>query len=51
MNKVQDVKSSALDLEVKEVERRRSPGCSGSSSTSPHCTCPVYFPSETPKQK
>jgi hypothetical protein len=31
----------ALDLEVVEIERASRPGCSGSSSTRPHCTCPV----------
>jgi len=30
-----------LDLEVVEIEKGPRPGCSGSSSTSPHCTCPV----------
>lgn len=30
-----------LDLEVVEVERKGKPGCTGSSSTSPRCTCPV----------
>jgi len=30
-----------LDLEVVEVEKGPKPGCSGSSSTNPHCTCPV----------
>jgi hypothetical protein len=49
MTKTPDVKASPLDLEVTEVERKRSPGCS-SSSTSPHCTCPVYFPDEGPKK-
>lgn len=29
-----------LDLEVQEVERFGCIGC-GTSSTSPHCTCPV----------
>ena len=33
-----------LDLEVVEVERGPKPGCSGSSSTNPHCTCPVISP-------
>jgi len=33
-----------LDLEVREVEKGPRPGCSGSSSTSPHCTCPVISP-------
>jgi hypothetical protein len=42
MNPVQNQKPVSLDLEVKEVERRRTPVC-GSSSTSPHCTCPVLF--------
>jgi hypothetical protein len=37
-----DVKG--LDLEVVEVERGPKPGCSGSSSTNPHCTCPVISP-------
>lgn len=35
----------SLDLEVVEVERGPKPGCSGSSSTSPRCTCPVAIPS------
>jgi hypothetical protein len=30
-----------LDLEVLEVEKNSKPGCTGSSSTSPRCTCPV----------
>ena len=30
-----------LDLEVIEVEFNGKPGCNGSSSTSPRCTCPV----------
>lgn len=42
MNKAQELKALPLDLEVREVERRRRPDC-GSSSTSPHCTCPVVF--------
>jgi hypothetical protein len=43
MSKIQSAKSVPLDLEVKEVERRRRPGCN-SSSTSPMCTCPIYLP-------
>jgi len=35
-----------LDLEVIEVEFNGRPGCSGSSSTSPRCTCPVAVPEE-----
>jgi hypothetical protein len=31
----------SLSLEVEEVENRSKPGCSGSSSTNPLCTCPV----------
>jgi len=38
----QDLKALSLDLEVKEVERRRRPGCN-SSSTHPTCTCPILF--------
>jgi hypothetical protein len=30
-----------LDLEVVEIERSARPGCGGSSSTNPRCTCPV----------
>lgn len=30
-----------LSLEVEEIENRSKPGCSGSSSTSRLCTCPV----------
>ncbi len=30
-----------LDLEVTEIEAKAKPGCTGSSSTSPRCTCPV----------
>ncbi len=34
--------TNGLLLEVEELERGRKPGgCSGSSSTSPLCTCPV----------
>jgi len=32
---------TSLDLEVVEIERRTKGGCLGSSSTRPHCTCPV----------
>jgi len=39
-------KSVSLDLEVEEIEHRTRPGC-GSSSTSPHCTCPVFAPKES----
>jgi hypothetical protein len=37
-----------LDLEVEEIERAGRPGCGGggSSSTSPHCTCPVLVNEE-----
>jgi hypothetical protein len=38
-------KMRGLDLEVEEVERFACVGC-GTSSTSPHCTCPV-MPSTT----
>jgi len=31
----------SLSLVVEEVENRSKPGCTGSSSTSPLCTCPV----------
>jgi hypothetical protein len=31
----------SLTLVVEEVENRSKPGCNGSSSTSPLCTCPV----------
>jgi hypothetical protein len=49
MNQNQDVKALPLDLEVKEVERRRRPGCT-SSSTAPTCTCPILFvPDQGPK--
>jgi len=48
MNHQQDLKASPLDLEVKEVERRRRPGCN-SSSTHPTCTCPIpYVPDVKP---
>lgn len=30
-----------LSLEVEHLENRSKPGCNGSSSTSPLCTCPV----------
>jgi hypothetical protein len=30
-----------LSLEVEEIENRTKPGCNGSSSTNPLCTCPV----------
>ena len=30
-----------LTLEVELIENRSRPGCSGSSSTSPLCTCPI----------
>ena len=33
--------NESLDLEVIEVEINTRPGCNGSSSTSPRCTCPV----------
>lgn len=34
---------NSLVLEVEEIENRTKPGC-GSSSTFPHCTCPVLKP-------
>jgi hypothetical protein len=37
---------NALDLEVEEIETRSRPGCSGSSSTNPRCTCPVLSTDE-----
>lgn len=30
-----------LSLEVEVIENRGRPGCQGSSSTSPLCTCPI----------
>ena len=33
--------SVPLSLEVEQIENRTKPGCSGSSSTNPLCTCPV----------
>jgi len=30
-----------LTLVVEEIENRTKPGCSGSSSTNPLCTCPI----------
>lgn len=33
-------KSTALNLEVTEIESRTKPGCN-SSSTHPLCTCPI----------
>ena len=36
--------SAPLSLEVEEVENRSKPGCSGSSSTNPLRTCPVFRP-------
>jgi hypothetical protein len=52
MKNAQEMKALPLDLEVREIERRRTPGCSGggSSSTSPHCTCPVVFPPDPMKK-
>jgi hypothetical protein len=35
------VTSVPLSLEVEEIENRSKPGCNGSSSTNPLCTCPV----------
>jgi hypothetical protein len=50
MNQRQDMKALPLDLEVKEVERRRRPGCT-SSSTHPTCTCPIaYVPDQVTKR-
>ena len=37
---------SSLDLEVVEIERNTRPGCNGSSSTNPRCTCPVLSQSD-----
>jgi hypothetical protein len=37
---------NALELEVTEIEAARRPGCSGSSSTNPRCTCPVLVADE-----
>jgi hypothetical protein len=31
----------SLSLEVEVIENRGRPGCQGSSSTSPLCTCPI----------
>ena len=42
MSRIQNAKPLPLDLVVKEVERRRRPGCD-SSSTSPLCTCPILY--------
>jgi hypothetical protein len=52
MKNPQEMKALPLDLEIREIERRRSPGCDGggSSSTSPHCTCPVVFPPDPMKK-
>jgi len=50
MKNVQEMKALPLDLEVREVERRRRPDCGGSSSTSPHCTCPVVFTPDPTKK-
>jgi hypothetical protein len=33
--------SVPLSLEVEEIENRTKPGCNGSSSTNPLCTCPI----------
>jgi len=49
MKERQEMKSLPLDLEVHEIERRRRPDC-GSSSTSPHCTCPVLFTPDPTKK-
>jgi hypothetical protein len=52
MKSPQELKALPLDLEIREIERRRTPGCGGggSSSTSPHCTCPVVFPPDPMKK-
>jgi hypothetical protein len=52
MKNAQEMKALPLDLEIREIERRRTPGCDGggSSSTSPHCTCPVVFPPDPMKK-
>jgi len=34
-------KPAPLTLEVEQIEHRSRPGCNGSSSTSPLCTCPI----------
>jgi hypothetical protein len=49
MKNLQELKALPLDLEVREIERRRRPDC-GSSSTSPHCTCPVLFTPDPTKK-
>jgi hypothetical protein len=49
MKEKQEMKALPLDLEVREIERRRRPDC-GSSSTSPHCTCPVLFTPDPTKK-
>jgi hypothetical protein len=49
MKERQEMKALPLDLEVREIERRRRPDC-GSSSTSPHCTCPVLFTPDPTKK-
>jgi hypothetical protein len=38
---MKDQKSVPLNLQFEEIENRSKPGCSGSSSTSPLCTCPI----------
>ncbi|HTQ80402.1 MAG TPA: hypothetical protein VMM92_10430 [Thermoanaerobaculia bacterium] len=40
MNEKSETKVMALQLEIEELEQFCNPGC-GTSSTSPHCTCPV----------
>ena len=38
---MKDQKPVSLSLDVEIVENRNRPGCQGSSSTSPLCTCPI----------
>jgi hypothetical protein len=38
---MKEMASVPLSLEVEQIENRTKPGCSGSSSTNPLCTCPV----------
>ena len=38
---MKEQKSVPLNLQIEEIENRSRPGCNGSSSTSPLCTCPI----------
>jgi len=43
MHQNSEIRNIALNLEMEDLEAKAKPGCCGSSSTSPLCTCPIRF--------